>query len=702
MTYEWVNELGCSWENHIFGGQVTLHPSYADRETSKGNFMFASIQTWPNSQMGTLSGAKPQDAENLPRRIYPVPTLWISCLLHEEFWNQWIPRYGAAALKFPMVLYSNRGPLRDHSVRRLRVNYEFRELRPALRDAVAAFDARRRQWSARRPWINKNDSYWAVSPWADVHFRTLVERFKDASLARDEVTAQQVYTELFTAALSKGHEVRNWFWLGVSRLMYLCLPSRSTEQAVVQSRPQPSRWRRSWAAQNGGIAWQFEPLACNVETKTYALPQRHQPSVDGDRRHHHLKIKKYLVEKEREHPINSDLTDEFWQLWAEIGRKLRSLDLQEGEWIDFNFDMPPYGGFLMEIGVPGAQYHLNRFEKWNVEPELDLLNLDLSSVGTRSLRGDPFDDFDSDEDDPGVRPGGAATPAVSQFGKLWQTSARTSPIRYCTVGEVGDHRSQGDLWLLCDDGASGFDIYDVTGKWTFFFPRGRTRIESEALVLTTWSGVWEVMVKEKPAFIRATTCERTSFGWVMNNSDLIARAKGEERLVGKLMRQWLTPQEVGEMDGENGKPLWILLGKRVFDVTGKYLFHPLRRGDTSLTWPQDFPYESPLERSYLKFLGNSPSPGSPNSYKEYRTQLGDRVAAIHRDLEKYRCGSIRESTPKSQKERAFTVNEVGWHNNIENRMYTIIQDNVYDLTGESYPTHLCIYPLHQLTYTLRR
>lgn len=34
-----------------------------------------------------------------------------------------------------------------------------------------------------------------------------------------------------------------------------------------------------------------------------------------------------------------------------------------------------------------------------------------------------------------------------------------------TVGEVGDHRSADDLWLLVDADGGGYDVYDATGEY---------------------------------------------------------------------------------------------------------------------------------------------------------------------------------------------------------------------------------------------
>lgn len=48
-------------------------------------------------------------------------------------------------------------------------------------------------------------------------------------------------------------------------------------------------------------------------------------------------------------------------------------------------------------------------------------------------------------------------------GKRRRASVFNIPVRYWTVGEVGDHSSDGDRWVLVDDGLAGFDVYHSSG-----------------------------------------------------------------------------------------------------------------------------------------------------------------------------------------------------------------------------------------------
>jgi len=68
--------------------------------------------------------------------------------------------------------------------------------------------------------------------------------------------------------------------------------------------------------------------------------------------------------------------------------------------------------------------------------------------------------------------------------------------------------------------------------------------------------------------------------------------------------------------------------------------------------------------------------------EQYLENLGHRAAQIHQELEQYHCGNLRAQQRRIPRERAFTANDVGWHHNADYRMYTIIQDGVYDVTGE--------------------
>lgn len=195
------------------------------------------------------------------------------------------------------------------------------------------------------------------------------------------------------------------------------------------------------------------------------------------------------------------------------------------------------------------------------------------------------------------------------------------------------------------------------------------------------------------AYADAPIYVKTKYGWKVANAELEKRLKQSGRLVGKLMQQWLTEEEVLEMDGLNGRPHWVMVGRRVFDVTGISFTLPLTLPNPEgIRTPvadhrPDFRCRSDLERSYLYFLQNPLKLGSPHEYEQrFLDKLGDRIPEMHRQMEEYICGTLREQQPKSARLRAFTANEVGWHINRDHRMFIIILERVYDVTGVYNPS----------------
>lgn len=82
-----------------------------------------------------------------------------------------------------------------------------------------------------------------------------------------------------------------------------------------------------------------------------------------------------------------------------------------------------------------------------------------------------------------------------------------------------------------------------------------------------FKGIWDAMVEEDPRYREAILCEKTQYGWKVIHPDLEGRVKETARLLGKLMKQSITEEEAREMDGLNGRPLWVVIGRRIFDVT---------------------------------------------------------------------------------------------------------------------------------------
>lgn len=205
---------------------------------------------------------------------------------------------------------------------------------------------------------------------------------------------------------------------------------------------------------------------------------------------------------------------------------------------------------------------------------------------------------------------------------------------YYTVGEVGDHLSIGSLWVIADDGANGYDVYNATDV------------------------VEEMWADDDVAFALDDHCERTLLGLKARphlQQNLEARAEHMGKLILPLRRH-----EIRERDGRYGRPLWISVGNDVFDIS-------------------NFPFESDKQRELMTKV-----PGG-NPWKELAKDETIDNDQLVIDLKPYRCAVVASQVPDKgpgpNDEFHFTPREVACHVYPETTMYTIIRGQVYNLTG---------------------
>lgn len=151
--------------------------------------------------------------------------------------------------------------------------------------------------------------------------------------------------------------------------------------------------------------------------------------------------------------------------------------------------------------------------------------------------------------------------------------------------------------------------------------------------------------------------------------------------VGKLIRP-LRDEDVAERDGEHGRPLWITLGQDVFNITGTSSVNRYTQDFLPLVTdpsPEAFPFESMNQRIMLR---SNPGANPMHAIDEDDTVTADQVVEY---LWPYRCATLAEPRPvqgpQASSENLYTRKEVAWHTYRETGMYTIIRDNVYDMTG---------------------
>lgn len=151
--------------------------------------------------------------------------------------------------------------------------------------------------------------------------------------------------------------------------------------------------------------------------------------------------------------------------------------------------------------------------------------------------------------------------------------------------------------------------------------------------------------------------------------------------VGKLIRP-IRDEDVAERDGEHGRPLWITLGQDVFNITGTSSVNRYAHDILPLVTdpsPEAFPFESMHQRIMLR---SNPGANPMHAIDEDDSITAEQVVEY---LWPYRCATLAGPRPvqgpKASSENLYTRKEVAWHTYRETGMYTIIRDNVYDMTG---------------------
>ena len=73
--------------------------------------------------------------------------------------------------------------------------------------------------------------------------------------------------------------------------------------------------------------------------------------------------------------------------------------------------------------------------------------------------------------------------------------------------------------------------------------------------------------------------------------------------------------------------------------------------------------------------------------------LGESLPRLIERLRPFKCGMLRETVTnvRESADQPYTMSEVGWHEYFSTRMYTVINGDVYDMTGEWFlPPETCV------------
>ncbi|KAG6356324.1 hypothetical protein INS49_015712 [Diaporthe citri] len=506
-------------------------------------------------------------------------------------------------------------------------------------------------WKNIRPWRQDVLKEWKGSIHSKADLRNGIKQFQAAHIQRDELAAKEALSDMIGSSVNWAGDMLakqpvGWFIDAVGYLMLAIMPRRDQEDTterlcIAQNCWSPSNAARTWAQSNKITPWVIDSVGSKRfgSLKT-TVPKRHVPiaagSDLGNRTTLLEKLKAEVTQRELASTVPKDIIDAFWIAFNQTEADAKVTG--EHEWLpNFNFELRGWrskanqGHSGTAPALAATNYNGPAPQQYTEGQTLNqaLQGLDLSGApgpaspppagGRRSAP--PSLDL--------ANPSRASSPLPQSPGLTGQPSGAAKSARrsapdqqwqatYYTIGEVGNHRYRTDLWALVDDGRSGFDIYDVT------------------VLKKTLLGL-----KARPEFQK--------------------ELKESHEPIGKLIRP-MRSEEIAERDGEHGRPFWIILGQDVFDITGL----------------EAFPFESTAQRIMLR---SNPGGNPMHAIDEDDTVTPEQVVDY---LWPYRCATLAEPRPAEGPGASsgclYTSKEVAWHTYRETGMYTIIRDNVYDMT----------------------
>jgi hypothetical protein len=199
---------------------LNIYP-YNDKPSASA--ILVGAQDWPNLiGYGETSRTLNIDRKAFRWSSHPVPTSWLSCLLTEEYWRDWITKYGSQALRFPQVCRSSRREDDlDAAEGLLDVKYVVGEMRPGLQALCSELERRQQLWNSLRPWYQTEFARWKVTPYSNTTFRHYLEKYQQARARGDEYIAQRAVISIidFDRIRAGTLHAADWYWVVVAILM---------------------------------------------------------------------------------------------------------------------------------------------------------------------------------------------------------------------------------------------------------------------------------------------------------------------------------------------------------------------------------------------------------------------------------------------------------------------------------------------------
>lgn len=479
-----------SWETNVMGAMFSELPVMCPDMRRQAPKIFQgqldgrtfrwliNLEEWPNAMSVESDFTLDPDVHFAPgasMSVTPVPTLWVSAMLEQTYWDGFVGRYGSQALKFPRMFAARvnwyGAWFGSGSARRRHVRYpDLRDrgtqwpadsMERALDSMVRRLDYRRKTWNFLRPWFRQEYKVWRQTPYSVTPMRGLVERFRHACDVADEWEAHQVLQEISMRFVSGAPFSPPYMFLfqAIGIVAQCVLPRRGIADEKDLPPLEHINGRKYKPSKTSNLKWTL-PVRTGSGGTIGVRP------IDPTARTGLLHVARAFLDSQRNaYPISGTLEA---SLLTEISYLLERPNVHSDDWLPFRFSFPPYDP------LEAAQ---NRYVPYSGTPAA----APESSQDTASYRGDmtavdPYSaPLSSMVDGPAVdaRELESALPAMARAHMaLVATGGVTAraPTKYWTVGEVGNQWGVTDdgrmhrNWVLVDDGQHGFDVYDISGE----------------------------------------------------------------------------------------------------------------------------------------------------------------------------------------------------------------------------------------------
>lgn len=292
--------------------------------------------------------------------------------------------------------------------------------------------------------------------------RTGLTGFRRAYAQRDEDEAEVMVRTIVRrndwwskTLLSEGSI--NWFIDAVGLLMLAIMPRRDQNDETESLNVDQNWWKPSASASQLAEAQLREPYQIDaIRNKRYGtskttLAKRHVPDPDqedkdfGSRSSLLAQLKIRTAERaSQQSDIPPDIMQGFEAALNQAEADARVTD--QYAWLpNFNLTIRPWRKQA-------------RQSQLGMTPAVAPANYNGPAPQQYTANAPPVPGPPQGQGPPGPSSGNAMSARRSNPGSPQQTI-------YYSIGEVGNHQSRTDLWALVDDGAHGFDIYDVTGEY---------------------------------------------------------------------------------------------------------------------------------------------------------------------------------------------------------------------------------------------